>query len=105
MLIKKQVTRAGGNNFAFLVLGRRTRGNKTGLAWFNLNTLSRVDANREPIMPEYFDLGNIYARAQQIAGRTIKIATEKQCDMPKFENGVRIEGATEKRPIAIVPFN
>jgi hypothetical protein len=56
-------------------------------------------------MPEWYELGNVYARAQKLAGRIIDIKEEKPVEMPKFEDGVRVEGATVTRNIAIVPFN
>lgn len=105
MLIRKQVTRAGGNNYGFFVLATCTRGNKSQLKWFNIGSLARQDAHRNAIMPEWYELGNVYARAQKLAGRIINITEEKSVEMPKFEDGVRVEGATIARNIAIVPFN
>lgn len=105
MLIRKQVTRANGNNYGFFVLATCTRGGKSQLKWFNIGSLARQDANRVAVMPEWYELGNVYARAQKLAGRIIDIKEEKPVEMPKFEDGVRVEGATVTRNIAIVPFN
>jgi hypothetical protein len=105
MLIRKQVTRAGGNNYGFFVLATCTSGGKSQLKWFNIGSLARQDANRVAVMPEWYELGNVYARAQKLAGRIIDIKEEKPVEMPKFEDGVRVEGATVTRNIAIVPFN
>jgi hypothetical protein len=104
MLIRKQVTRAGGTNHSFFVLANCTRGNKTQLKWFNIGSLARQDAARNAIMPQWHELGNVYARAQKLAGRVIDVTEEKPFEMPKFEDGVRVEGATVTRKIAIVPF-
>lgn len=104
MLIRKQLTRTNGNNYAFFVLASCTRGDKTKLKWFNIGLLARQDANRDAIMPEWYELGNVYARAQKLAGRTINITEEKQVEMPKFEDGVRVEDATVTKTVAIVPF-
>jgi hypothetical protein len=105
MLIRKQVTRAGGNNYGFFVLATGTRSGKSQLKWFNIGSLARQGANRVAVMPEWYELGNVYARAQKLAGRIIDIKEEKPVEMPKFEDGVRVEGATVTRNIAIVPFN
>jgi hypothetical protein len=104
MLIRKQVTRQGGNNYSFFVLANCTRNNKTQLKWFNIGSLARQDAARNAIMPQWHELGNVYARAQKLAGRVIDVTEEKPFEMPKFEDGVRVEGATVTRKIAIVPF-
>lgn len=105
MLIRKQVTRPSGTNYSFFVLAECTRNNKKQLKWFNLGSLARQDANRDAIMQEWYDLGNVYARAEKLAGRKISITAEKSCEMPHFENGVRVEGVTDTRNIAIVPFS
>lgn len=105
MMIRKQVTRQHGTNYSFFVLATCTRNNKTQLKWFNIGSLARQDANRDAIMPEWYELGNVYARAQKLAGRVIKVTDEKSVEMPKFEDGVRVEGATVTRNIAIIPFN
>lgn len=104
MMIRKQVTRQSGANYSFFVLATCTRNNKTQLKWFNIGSLARQDANRDAIMPEWYELGNVYARAQKLAGRVIKVTDEKSVEMPKFEDGVRVEGATVTRNIAIIPF-
>ena len=104
MLIRKQVTRVSGNNYGFFVLATCTRGGKSQLKWFNIGSLARQDAARDAIMPEWYELGNVYARAQKLAGRVIDITEEKSVEMPKFEDGVRVEGATVTRNIAIIPF-
>lgn len=104
MLIRKQATRQGGTNYGFFVLANCTRNNKTQLRWFNIGSLARQDANRDAIMPQWYDLGNVYARAQKLAGRIIDVKDEKSVEMPKFEDGVRVEGATVTRKIAIIPF-
>ena len=104
MIIRKQPTRVNGSNHSFFVLAKVTRNKKEQLKWFNIGSLARQDASRTAIMPEWYDLGNVYARAKKLAGRVIKITSEKKCDMPHFENGVRVDGVTDAKQIAIVPF-
>lgn len=102
--IKRQLTRRGGQNSTTLICGERTRGASTKLAWFNVGSLSRQDNNREYVQPEWADLGNDYARIENLAGRTFKVTETKTVDMPKWEDGVRIEGESIQKAIPLVPF-
>lgn len=106
MVVRKQPTRAGGNNNRFLILAERTRNGKTELAWFNLNSLLRQDASRNYLMSNWVDLGNHHARMEKLAGRVIEITDTIEYSAQKFENGRPVEGQTvpgQKCPI--VPFN
>lgn len=104
MVVKRQLTRAGGNNTRILVLAERTRNGKTELAWFNMNSLMRQDYQRNAIYPKWYDLPSVYARMERLAGKTITIDKTEKFNMQKFENGMPVEGACNEQPIAIVPF-
>lgn len=104
MVVKRQLTRAGGNNTRIVVLAERTRNGKTELAWFNMNSLMRQDGARNYIYPKWADMPSVYARLEQLGGKKLTISEEKKFPMQKFENGQPVQGQTEERTIAIVPF-
>ena len=104
MVVKRQLTRAGGNNTRILVLAERTRNGKTELAWFNMNTLMRQDYQRNACYPDWYNLPSVYARMEKLSGKKIKIDQSSSFKMQKFENGMPVEGAFVEQNIAIVPF-
>ena len=104
MVVKRQLTRAGGTNTRIVVLAERTRNGKTELAWFNMNSLMRQDGARNYIYPKWADMPSVYARLEQLGGKKLTISEEKKFPMQKFENGQPVQGQTEERTIAIVPF-
>lgn len=101
--IKRQATVAGGTRYTTLVCGERTRNGSTRLAWFNLGSLTRQDVNREPVMPEWYNMGNDYTRIEHLAGRTFKVVKTETHKMAKWEDGVRVEGAFDEKAIPVVP--
>lgn len=102
--IKRQATTAGGQRFTTLICGERTRNGNTKLAWFNLGSLTRQDVEREPIHPEWYNMGNDYNRIEKLAGRTFKVTTtKKNVKVAKWDNGVRVEGAHDVKEIPVVP--
>lgn len=104
IVVKRQLTRAGGTNTRIIVLAERTRNGKTELAWFNMNSLMRQDGNRNYIYPKWADLPSVYARLEQLGGKKVSITDEKTFAMQSFENGRPVAGKTEDRKIAMVPY-
>ena len=84
----------------------------------NLNALDNVEIpligtgmkekemkQRAKYLLEAVGLGaSVYARLEQLGGKKFTISDEKKFSMQKFENGQPVQGQTEERTIAIVPF-
>lgn len=103
--IRRQPTRVGGPNKTTLVCGERTRAGKTQLAWFNLGSLNRTDINNNPVMPNWFDLGNDYLKIEKLHSMgQFEVTETKKFDFQKWDGAVRLEGETEPRDIAIIPW-
>jgi hypothetical protein len=103
--IRRQATSDSGKNKTTLICGERTRAGKTTLAWFNLGSLNREDINNVPVMPEWHELGNDYLKIEKLHSMgQFEVTDTKKIDVQKWDGAVRVEGETESRDVAIIPW-
>jgi hypothetical protein len=83
-----------------LVACELERGGKKKPYWFNVNSLSRRDADNNPVMPFWYELGNLTARLEKLGevgaitcNKTVSIkATVFDGNKPKREMAIGVDG-------------
>lgn len=86
-----QPVRKGSDTEIFLVACVREKNGKKTPSWFNLNSLTKRDADNNPVYQDWYDLGNVEARLQALcAAGGIKAVGEQTIKVPAFKNGDRV---------------
>ena len=94
MLVKSQCVRRPRANEKLedvpkvdLVACQLTRNGKTRNSWFNVNSLGRKDADQVPVMPEWSEHENVFAKLQKLAEMgAITSGEEKKIKSVVFDN-------------------
>jgi hypothetical protein len=91
MVVMKQPVREGSNSYVFLLACERTRNGHTAPSYLNLNSLAKRDADNIPVMPDWYELGNVQARLQKLAELgSVKATREVSIKAPRFDGDKRV---------------
>ena len=116
MVVKKQPVQAGSKTMVFFVACKRVKNGKESNYWFNVNSLARRDADNNPVLPDWYELGNIDARLQKL-GEVGAITAKEEVEImsPVFDGNKRVYndvvqedgttikvGATTPKKVAII---
>jgi len=75
----------------YYVACKRVRNGKETNYWFNVNSLTRRDADNNPVFPEWYELGNLDARLEKLAEvGAITAKEEVKVMSPVFEGNKRV---------------
>ena len=91
MIVKKQPVSVGSKSMVYYVACKRVRNGKETNYWFNVNSLTRRDADNNPVFPEWYELGNLDARLEKLAEvGAITAKEEVKIMSPVFEGNKRV---------------
>lgn len=117
MVVKSQPIRKGSTAKVYMVACERERDGKKVPSWFNLNTLTKRDADNNPVQGEYYEAGNMKARLELLAKQgavtstgsvTIKVPVfgddgkPEKLDVTDAEGNISTVNKTADQTVAII---